>query len=33
VAGARCWDLARLFDRAAEALGNMPEDDPAGREG
>jgi hypothetical protein len=33
VAGARCWDLARLFDRAAEALGNMPEDDRAGREG
>jgi len=27
VAGARCWDLARLFDRAAEALANMPEEE------
>ena len=25
VAGARCWDLARLFDRAADALENPPE--------
>jgi len=33
VAGARCWDLARLFDRAAEALENMPEDDPPNRKG
>jgi hypothetical protein len=33
VAGARCWDLARLFDRAAEALENMPEDNPPNRKG
>jgi len=25
IAGARCWDLARLLDRAAEALENEPE--------
>ncbi|MBV8492920.1 MAG: hypothetical protein JO162_05525 [Alphaproteobacteria bacterium] len=33
VAGARCWDLARLLDRAADALENPPEEDAAGRGG
>ena len=33
IAGSRCWDLARLLDRAADALENAPEDDPADREG
>jgi hypothetical protein len=33
IAGARCWDLARLLDRAADALESAPEDDPADREG
>jgi hypothetical protein len=28
IAGARCWDLARLLDRAADALENAPEDRP-----
>jgi hypothetical protein len=32
VAGARCWDLARLFDRAAEALANTPEEETPTRE-
>ena len=27
VAGARCWDTARLLDRAAEALERPPEDE------
>jgi hypothetical protein len=29
VAGARCWDTARLLDRAAEALEHPPEEDVA----
>jgi hypothetical protein len=33
IAGARSWDLARLLDRAADALESAPEDDPADREG
>ena len=33
ITGARCWDLARLLDRAAEALESAPEDDPGDREG
>ena len=28
IAGARCWDLARLLDRAADALESAPEDRP-----
>jgi len=28
IAGARCWDLARLLDRAADALQNAAEDGP-----
>jgi hypothetical protein len=28
IAGARCWDLARLLDRAAEALENEAENQP-----
>jgi len=32
VAGARCWDVARLLDRAAEALENPPEEEPPTRE-
>ena len=32
VAGARCWDLARLLDRAAEALESAPEEEPPARE-
>jgi hypothetical protein len=32
VAGARCWDVARLLDRAAEALESPPEDEPPTRE-
>jgi hypothetical protein len=28
IAGARCWDLARLLDRAAEALENEPQNQP-----
>ena len=32
VAGARCWDLARLLDRAAEALENPPEEELAARD-
>ena len=28
VAGARCWDVARLLDRAAEALEEPPEQEP-----
>src|SRR4029077_1265584 len=28
IAGARCWDVARLLDRAAEALENEPENQP-----
>jgi len=30
VAGARCWDAARLLDRAADALENPPEEGAAG---
>jgi hypothetical protein len=33
IAGARSWDLARLLDRAADALESAPEDDSADREG
>ena len=33
VAGARCWDLARLFDRAADALENPPKEGATGRGG
>ena len=32
VAGARCWDVARLLDRAAEALESPPENEPPTRE-
>jgi len=32
VAGARCWDLARLLDRAAEALESPPEEEPPARD-
>jgi hypothetical protein len=32
VAGARCWDLARLLDRAAEALESPPEEEPSAPE-
>jgi hypothetical protein len=32
VAGARCWDVARLLDRAAEALESPPEEEPPARE-
>jgi hypothetical protein len=28
IAGARCWDVARLLDRAAEALEQPPEENP-----
>ena len=28
IAGARCWDLARLLDRAAEALEKEAENQP-----
>src|SRR5919197_5627811 len=32
ITGARCWDLARLLDRAAEALESAPEEEPPARE-
>jgi hypothetical protein len=32
IAGARYWDVARLLDRAAEALESAPENDPADHE-
>jgi hypothetical protein len=32
VAGARCWDVARLLDRAAEALESPPEEEPPARD-
>jgi hypothetical protein len=31
VAGARCWDVARLLDRAADALENPPAEDAPDR--
>lgn len=31
VAGARCWDIARLLERAAEALESPPEEEPPPR--
>jgi len=33
VAGARCWDTARLLDRAAEALERPPEEELPTHEG
>lgn len=33
VAGARCWDAARLLDRAADTLENPPDEDCVGRSG
>jgi hypothetical protein len=32
VAGARCWDLARMLDRTAEALEHPPEEESPARE-